>query len=104
MPTPPQLSPEQRLAALAKAAEVRSQRAEIKSQLKHGTITLSVLLERAATEDLIGKMKVNTVLENLPGYGKVKAQKLIEQIGISDTRRLQGLGANQKSQLLTQIG
>ena len=104
MPNPPQLSPEQRMAALEKAAAVRTQRAEIKAGLKKGTISLPTLLERAASEGLVGKMKVSAVLENLPGYGKVKTQKVMEQIGISDTRRLAGLGSNQKSELLSLMG
>lgn len=104
MPNPPQISPEQRLAALEKAAAVRTQRAEIKVELKKGSVSLATLLERAPKEDLVGKMKVSAVLENLPGYGKVKAQKVMEQVGISETRRLQGLGANQKSQLLALVG
>ena len=104
MPNPPQISPEQRLAALEKAAAVRTQRAEIKAELKEGSVSLMALLERAPKEDLVGKMKVSAVLENLPGYGKVKAQKVMEQVGISDTRRLAGLGANQKHQLLTIVG
>ena len=91
------------MAALEKAARVRTQRAEIKANLKKGSVSLASLLERAGNEDLIGKMKVSNVLENLPGYGKAKAQKVMEQVGISDTRRLAGLGANQKSQLLSLV-
>ena len=82
---------------------VRAQRAEIKVELKKGTLSLVSLLERAPSEDLVGKMKVSAVLENLPGYGKVKAHKVMEQVGISDTRRLAGLGANPKSQLLALV-
>lgn len=104
MPNPPHLSPEQRMAALEKAALVRTQRAEIKAELKKGSVSFAALLERAGNEDLIGKMKVINVLENLPGFGKVKAQKVMEQVGISDTRRLAGLGANQKNQLLSIVG
>ncbi len=104
MPNPPQLSPEQRVAALEKAAAVRTQRAEIKVELKKGSLSLVSLLERAPKEDLVGKIRVSAVLENLPGYGKVKAQKVMEQVGISETRRLAGLGTNQKSQLLALVG
>jgi hypothetical protein len=104
MPNPPQISPEQRMAALEKAARVRTQRAEIKANLKKGSVSLASLLERAGNEELIGKMKVINVLESLPGFGKVKAQKVMEQVGVSDTRRLAGLGANQKSQLLSIVG
>ena len=65
-----------------------------------GNITLSELLQRAGNDELVGKMKVVSVLESLPGLGKVKARRLMEQIGISETRRLQGLGSNQKEALL----
>jgi ribosomal protein S13 len=48
----------------------------------------------------VGKMKVSTVLESLPGVGKVRAQKLMEELDISATRRVQGLGAKQREMLL----
>ena len=102
MATPPALSPEQRAAALAKAAEVRTARAEVKNRLKLGSITLSEAL--ASTDDTISKLKVVSLLESLPGVGKVKARKLMEEIGIADNRRVQGLGQQQKAALLEQLG
>ena len=45
-------------------------------------------------------MKVVSVLESLPGLGKVKARRLMETVGISESRRLQGLGAKQRDELL----
>ncbi|MGD0218937.1 MAG: integration host factor, actinobacterial type [Acidimicrobiales bacterium] len=104
MPQPPSLTPEQRTAALAKAAQARKARAEIKDQLKNGRVTLSGLLGRAVNDDVVGKMKVLAVLESLPGTGKVKARRLMEQVGISETRRLQGLGAKQRHALLEAVG
>jgi signal recognition particle GTPase len=100
MPLPPILSPEQRQAALEKAASARRQRAEIKDKLKMGSLTLRELLDQAGGDDVLGKMKVLAVLESLPGLGKVKARRLMEEVGISDTRRVQGLGANQRHALL----
>ena len=100
MPLPPILSPEQRQAALEKAASARRQRAEVKDKLKMGSLTLRELLDQAGGDDVIGKMKVLAVLESLPGLGKVKARRLMEEVGISDTRRVQGLGANQRHALL----
>ncbi|MDA8379633.1 MAG: integration host factor, actinobacterial type [Actinomycetota bacterium] len=99
-PQPPALTPEQRQQALAKAAAARRQRAEIKEKLKMGNLSLAQLLENAENDDIVGKMKVLAVLESLPGLGKVKARRLMETIGISETRRLQGLGANQRGRLL----
>jgi Spy/CpxP family protein refolding chaperone len=100
MPQPPSLTPEQRHAALEKAARARRERAEIKDHLKSGRVTLRELLVRAESDEIVGKMKVLAVLEALPGTGKVKARRLMEHVGISETRRLQGLGAKQREALL----
>ena len=100
MPQPPQLTPEQREAALAKAAEARRARAELKEKLKMGSLTLTDLLDQADGNDTIGKMKVLAVLESLPGVGKVRARRAMEEIGIADTRRVKGLGDQQRKSLL----
>ena len=48
-------------------------------------------------------MKVSTVLESLPGVGKVRAQKIMEELDISATRRVRGLGSKQRELLLEQV-
>ena len=100
MPLPPTLSAEQRQAALEKAAIARRERAELKERLKMSSLTLTELLDQAEGSDVIGKMKVVAVLESLPGVGKVKARRTMEEIGISETRRVRGLGAQQRDALL----
>jgi DNA uptake protein ComE-like DNA-binding protein len=102
MSTPPQLTPEQRADALAKAALARAARAEVKNQLKIGSLSLSEAL--ASTDVTIGKLKVVSLLESLPGVGKVKARRIMEDIGIADNRRVQGLGQQQRASLLDQLG
>jgi hypothetical protein len=104
MPQPPSLSPEQRQAALAKAAQARKARAEIKERLKMGSITLSELLGQADSDDMVAGIKVLAVLESLPGVGKVKARRTMDEIGIADTRRLRGLGDQQREKLLAAFG
>ncbi len=103
MPLPPQLTPDQRKAALEKAAVARRQRAELKEKLKLGSLSLRELLSQAPNNETVGKMKVLSVLESLPGLGKVKARRLMEDIGISESRRVQGLGVNQRDALLKEI-
>ena len=100
MPLPPALTPDQRQAALAKAAAARRQRAELKEKLKMGSTTLRELLDSAERDDVIGKMKVVSVLESLPGVGKVQARRIMEELDISESRRLRGLGRNQREGLL----
>ena len=100
MALPPALTPEQRSAALEKAAIARRERAELKEKLKMGTVNLPELLEIAEKDEIVGKMKVLAVLESLPGVGKVKARRTMEEIGISETRRVRGLGEQQRKALL----
>jgi Glu-tRNA(Gln) amidotransferase subunit E-like FAD-binding protein len=104
MPLPPALTPDQRQAALQKAAAARRQRAELKEKLKMGSTTLRELLDSAERDDVIGKMKVVSVLESLPGVGKVKARRHMELLEISDTRRVRGLGNKQREALLKEFG
>jgi hypothetical protein len=100
MPLPPSLSPEQRQAALDKAAAARRLRAELKEKLKMGSISLNELLEQGERDDAVAKLKVVTVLESLPGVGKVRARRIMEELDISESRRVRGLGGNQRDALL----
>lgn len=99
----PTLTEEQRREALAKAAEARKRRAEIKAQLKTGSLGLGEVLRRS-DDDILGKMKVSAMLEALPGVGKVRALKVMEELGISPTRRIRGLGDKQKQALQERFG
>ncbi|WP_080794776.1 integration host factor, actinobacterial type [Corynebacterium pacaense] len=100
----PQLTDEQRKAALAKAAEARKARAELKENLKRGNTNLKEVLEKAETDEIIGKTKVSALLEALPKVGKVKAKEIMDELGIAQTRRLRGLGERQRRALLERFG
>ena len=103
MPQPPPLSSEQRQAALDRAAAARRQRAELKEKLKMGSITLAEVLEQGERDEVVGNTKVVTVLESLPGLGKVKARRLMAALKISEARRVQGLGKHQRDALLQEF-
>lgn len=98
----PSLSPKQRREALEKAQLMRKKRAELRAKLKAGEITLEEVLSDSENE-VITKMRVNYLLESLPQIGKVTAQKIMEEIGITENRRVQGLGTRQKDELLKKI-
>ncbi len=103
MPLPPELTPEQRHAALEKAAAARSQRAEVKERLKAGVLSLEQLFKEGDEDDTLAKLKVVSVLESMPGVGKVRARRLMEELDISESRRLRGLGDNQRKKLLAAL-
>ncbi|MCO7219534.1 MULTISPECIES: integration host factor, actinobacterial type [Klenkia] len=95
----PQLTPEQRAAALEKAAAARKVRAELRERLKSKGTSVGDVLKQGETDEVIGKMRVSAVLESLPGVGKARAAKIMERLEISPTRRVRGLGANQRKAL-----
>ena len=99
----PETTEEQRTAALARAAEARRTRAEIKQLLKTGSLTFSDVLERADEDDLVAGTKVQAIIVSMPGMGKIATKRLMEDIGIAENRTLRGLGPNQRAQLLEQF-
>ncbi|MEI8056006.1 MAG: integration host factor, actinobacterial type [Actinomycetes bacterium] len=95
----PSLTPEQRSAALDKAAEARRIRAEVKNRLKRSGASISDVITAGQTDDIIGKMKVSALLESMPGVGKVRAAEIMERLHIADNRRVRGLGTHQAAAL-----
>lgn len=100
----PSLSPEQRAANLEKAAAARRARAELKDKLKHGSVTLAEVLTAADTDEVVGGTKVLAVLEAMPGIGKVRAEQMMAKFKIAESRRVRGLGHNQRRALLEEFG
>src|SRR3990170_1147014 len=83
-----------------RAAAAFKFRSELKERLKMGSLSLDELLRMSDGDETVGKTKVLAVLEALPGVGKVKARRTMEEIGIAETRRLRGLGKEQRAKLL----
>jgi len=98
----PNLSDQERAAALEKAAQARHERAQLRERIRTGQISIEELLN---TEDVpaIDRLKVSAMIESLPGYGKAKSAKIMEELGISETRRVKGLGARQRADLIKRL-
>ncbi|MFI1226105.1 integration host factor, actinobacterial type [Streptomyces sp. NPDC020884] len=76
----------------------RKERSELLDTLKAGQVPLHQVLDR--TDTVAGKIRVRPLLEAMPGIGKIRAGQLLDHIGISERRRVRGLGPRQKAQLL----
>jgi len=95
----PNLTEEQRKEYLAKAAAARRARAELRKDLKAGKVSFADVMGRIE-DPVVARMKVVTLLESLPGYGKARAQAILEEVGIAETRKVQGLGSRQRTELM----
>jgi ribosomal protein S13 len=78
---------------------MRSLRAQLRQEIKSGKLTIADILERS-DDEIVGKMRVKYLLESLPQVGKITAAKIMNEIGIDEVRRIQGLGSRQKADLL----
>jgi len=95
----PKLTDEQRKEYLERAAAARRARAELRKDLKEGKISFIDVMNKA-DDPVVARMKVVTLLESLPGYGKARAQAVLKEIGIAETRKVQGLGSRQRAELI----
>lgn len=99
----PPLTPEQRQAALDKAAASRRERAAVKNRLKHSGATIAEVLAEGEHNEVIGKMRVSELLQSMPGLGKVRAAAVMQRLNISESRRVRGLGSKQVAALVAEF-
>jgi guanylate kinase len=103
MKRPPVLTADERNAALEKARSSRSRRSEVKSFVRSGKYSIDDVLTLASSDDAVAKMRVVELLESFTGVGKVRAIATLDRLGISRTRRLQGLGIHQREGLIKEF-
>jgi guanylate kinase len=103
MGLPPQLSAEERSAALDKAKHSRQIRAAIKAKVKTGDLTLADVFKQSDSDLVVGKMRVADLLAALNGVGKIRASAIMDRLNISPTRRIQGLGKHQIAALIAEF-
>lgn len=89
---------EQRLDALRRANEIRSQRARLKKDLKSGTVKIDQILGKPP--EFIRTAKVVDILMAVPNCGKVKSAKLLNHCRISTNKTVGGLSERQRRELI----
>jgi hypothetical protein len=94
----PERSLNQRLDALQRANEVRSQRAALKRDLKSGRQSIDRLLMEPP--EWLETAKVVDMLLAVPKYGRVRAGKILQQCRISASKTIGGLTPRQRAELV----
>ncbi|QXT64172.1 integration host factor, actinobacterial type [Tessaracoccus palaemonis] len=95
----PQLSTEQLEAARSAATEARRARAELKEQVKNGSLSFTEALNKAVDDDTLSRIKVIDLLRALPRVGVTRATEIMENLQIAPNRRIRGLGRHQVDRL-----
>ncbi|MHA6511797.1 integration host factor, actinobacterial type [Tessaracoccus sp. Z1128] len=95
----PQLSSAQLEAAREAATQARRARAELKEQVKKGTVSFTDALTKAVDDDTLSRIKVVDLLRSLPRVGITRASEIMENLQIAPNRRIRGLGRHQVERL-----
>lgn len=96
----PELSAEQRAENLRKAAQARHERAELLTRVKRGEVAVAEVIGEIGSSALVDRTRVGALVRACPGYGRARAARLLERLGLADGRRLRSLGTRQREALL----
>lgn len=96
----PSRTPEQRAAALEAALVARRERARLRADLKAGTVSAADVVRAADANPHWAALRVRWLLEGVPGIGAVRAERIMADLRIAPSRRVQGLGEHQRAGLL----
>ena len=102
VPQTPERTQKQRMDALRRANDIRSDRARLKEQLRTGEVVILQVL--ADPPVCVHTAKVMDLLLAVPKYGRVKAAKVLERCRISPARTINGLTPRQRKELLEIMG
>lgn len=94
----PERSLDQRMDALRRANTIRSQRAQLKRDLKSGATSISAVI--ADPPEFVLTAKVFDMLMAVPKYGKVKATRFLNTCRIAQGKTIGGLSERQRAELL----
>lgn len=94
----PERSLEQRFAALKKANNIRTSRAELKREIKAGSKSVRALLWDPP--ESIETMKVYDLLLAMPKHGRVKVNRVLTRTRISPSKTVGGLSERQRRELV----
>ena len=99
----PERTSKQRAEALDKALATRRERARLRAALKDRQLHPVEVIAGAADNPVWRSVKVLWLLEAVPGLGPIRAERLMDSLGIAQSRRLQGLGERQRAALIESL-
>ena len=97
----PERTHDQRMRALRRANEIRTQRAKLKRDLKAGKVKVEQLL--LDPPEYVMSAKAFDMILAVPKYGRVKANRILSQCRISPSKTIGGLSERQRAELVGQL-
>lgn len=92
---------DRREAAFVLAERIRQSRNDLIDRVRSGSVSAREVLE--STDPFVRGVKVVAVIESLPGLGKVKARRILEDVDISANDKVHDLDRDQVRTLLLRL-
>ena len=91
------------MAALDKADQVRSYRANLKRDLKAGRANIIHILGAREVDSMLKTMKLFDLILAVPTYGRVKVNQVLKDCRISHSKTLGGLSDRQRAEVISRL-
>lgn len=102
--TPLPVQTPESLRVFGKAAVAsRKKRADFLASVAAGTRTPGTLLRIAQGDDTLNRILARDFIRSVPSLGPATAALILDDIGISPTRRIRGLGIRQVTELTVEL-
>lgn len=104
MSPPSGITGAQRRDVIEKARLIRKDMTEAQMRLASASMSLAAALNITSPDAAVNRLYVVKLLESLPGVGKVRARRVMSDIGIAVKCRVLELEPNQRVELLKELG
>jgi hypothetical protein len=97
----PERTDDQRMAALKRANEIRSERATLKRDLKAGRKRVHDFI--LDPPEWLETMKISDLMLACPKYGRVKVSKILQLCRVSPSKTLGGMSSRQRTEIVSML-
>ncbi len=104
MSPPAVISNYERRATIERARTIRNEMAEVRVHIASGSLLLADALSTTNPDAAVNRLYVVKLLESLPEIGKVRARRVMSEIGIPEKCRVVDLQPNQRALLIAKFG
>ena len=93
-----------RVSALARALNLRTEMSRVLEEISDGSLSLFEVFAKSINDEATGRLYVVKALESIPVVGKVKARRVMTELGITQKRRVDSLSTQERDALIKVLG
>ena len=85
---------------LARATKLRNNLESVISGVAAGSVTLAQVFERTSEDAVCGFVYLVKIAESVPGIGKVRGRRVLEELGLGERTRVSEVSASVRDSLV----